>query len=151
MFVCLFLYVRTVIVGDSEENAEKKVWDEKFAKKCHILLVYEGVGRKVPKSSPKMPYSASVRFPILSGVARVSGWAPMGAHSHSIWALTSVRPILSVLWAPMGVPFPFYLGFDENMPNFAMSCQKKSRLHPLQMISHSICVSRVWGGPILSV
>ena len=67
--------------------------------------------------------------------------------SHSIWSCTSVRSILSVLWAPMGVPFPFYLGFDENMPNFAMSCQKKSRLHPLQMISHSICVSRVWGGP----
>ena len=131
----IFLYVRTLIVGDSEENAEKKVWDEKFAKKCHILLVYEENAvwdekfRKVPQKCHILPV---YDFPFYLELHECPG---------------GVRSILSVLWAPMGVPFPFYLGFDENMPNFAMSCQKKSRLHPLQMISHSICVSRVWGGP----
>jgi len=92
----IFLYVRTVIVGDSEENAEKKVWDEKFAKKCHILLVYEENAvwdekfRKVPQKCHILPVYDFPFYLELHECGAVHSICIVGAHGCPI-------PILSGL------------------------------------------------------
>jgi hypothetical protein len=143
--VCLFLYVRTysVIVGDSEENAEKKVWDEKFAKKCHILSVYD------------FPFYLELHeCGAAHSICIGRPWAP---HSHSIWVLTRkcrFFPIFSII-----MPYPSSLCFHSVWCSFHVGGSQKNRAfipfkwfpilsvcHECEM-AHSICISKVWGDP----